>query len=230
MAVLGSDTGFLRLVTVPEVRSYADLRGKTLSVDALTTGYAFVLLELLERNGLRLDRDYRTERAGGVLQRYNALLERKHAGTMLISPFDITAQAQGFHVLGNASQSLGSYQGVVGAVRQGWARANASRVQGYIRAFSDAVDWLYEPANKAEAIRIFLANMPPNTTAQAAETAYRALLSEREGFQRKARIDLAGVDTVVKLRGKFGKQGVTLRPAAAYYDGSFHEAAMRARR
>jgi ABC-type nitrate/sulfonate/bicarbonate transport system substrate-binding protein len=225
--VMGGDSGFLRLVTVPDVRNFADLRGKTLSVDALTTGYAFVLREMLDRNGLVLDRDYKTDRAGGGIQRYNALIERKHAGTILPAPLDIAAQAQGFNVVANASGALGNYQGYVAAVRQPWARANAAKVQGYIRAYAEAVEWIYDPANKAEAIRIFLANMPPNTTAQSAESSYRILLADGDGFQRKARIDMRGVETVVKLRQKFGAAGVTLKPAAAYYDGSFYEAAMR---
>jgi ABC-type nitrate/sulfonate/bicarbonate transport system substrate-binding protein len=52
-AFMGGDNGFLSLVMAPEVKSFADLKGKTLSVDALTTGYAFVLLDLLERGGLK---------------------------------------------------------------------------------------------------------------------------------------------------------------------------------
>ncbi|MDM0059366.1 ABC transporter substrate-binding protein [Variovorax fucosicus] len=225
VAVMGSDAGFLRLVASPESRGYADLRGKTLSVDALTTGYAFVLLELLERHGLLLERDYQTERAGGVLQRYQALLERKHAATILVAPFDAMAQAQGFHRLANATDELGHYQGVVAAVRQGWARAQPEHVRGYIRAHAQAVDWLREPRNKDEALRIFLAHMPPNTPPQAAETAYRALLSGPESFQRRGQIDLAGVETVVRLRAKFGRLGARLHGAAYYYDPSFHEAA-----
>ncbi|UUX95307.1 ABC transporter substrate-binding protein [Aquabacterium sp. J223] len=222
VAVMGADTGFLRVVASPDVRSYADLRGKTLSVDALSTGYAFVLLEMLERNGLVLDRDYKTERAGGVMQRYQALMERKHAATMLVAPFDIMAQAQGFPTLGNASVALGHYQGVVAAVRQGWARANAQQVSSYIRAYAAAIDWLADPRNKDDAIRIFLANMPAQTTLQAAQTAYTALVSGRETFQRQARIDTAGVDTVVRLRAKFGRAGVKLREGAQYYDMTYH--------
>ena len=76
-AFMGGDTGFLRLVTVPEVRSIADLRGKVLSVDARTTGYAFVLREILARAGLE-EPAYTIEKAGGVLQRFEALLEKKH--------------------------------------------------------------------------------------------------------------------------------------------------------
>src|SRR5439155_21372523 len=76
IAVMGCDQGFLKLVTVPEVKSFADLRGNTPAVVASTTGYAFVLFEILDRNGLR-EPDYKVERAGGVLQRFQALMEKK---------------------------------------------------------------------------------------------------------------------------------------------------------
>src|SRR5260221_7920911 len=56
IAFMGGDNGFLRLVSVPEVKSIGELRNKTVSVDARTTGYAFVLFEMLERGGLTLDR------------------------------------------------------------------------------------------------------------------------------------------------------------------------------
>src|SRR5262249_40016152 len=68
---MGGDNGFLSLVGVPEVKSIADLKGKTVSVDALTTGYAFVLLDLLKRAGLN-QADYKVEKAGGVLARWEA--------------------------------------------------------------------------------------------------------------------------------------------------------------
>ena len=51
-AFLGSDSRFLSLVASPDIRNVSDLSGKTLSVDALTTGYAFVLFEILRRYNL----------------------------------------------------------------------------------------------------------------------------------------------------------------------------------
>ena len=50
---MGGDNGFLSLVTQPDIKSYIDPKGKTVSVDAMTTGYAFVLFDLLKRNGLK---------------------------------------------------------------------------------------------------------------------------------------------------------------------------------
>jgi ABC-type nitrate/sulfonate/bicarbonate transport system substrate-binding protein len=228
VAVMGSDNGFLRLVCAPDVSAIADLRGRTLSVDALTTGYAFVLLEILQRQGLALDRDYRIEQAGGVMQRYQALIERKHAATMLVAPFDVNAQEKGFKVLAYATEVLGDYQGVVGAVRQSWAAQHRRRIAAYIAAYAQAVDWLRDPANKEEALRIFLASMPASTTRQAAETAYRVLLDARSGFAARAGISLTGVDRVVQLRSKYGASGSSIKPSPAYLDESFHAAAMRA--
>ena len=68
------------------------------------------LLEILERNGLLKDRDYATAAAGGVLQRFQALMEKKHAGTLLLSPFEVQAEARGFNRLANATDVLGRYQ------------------------------------------------------------------------------------------------------------------------
>jgi ABC-type nitrate/sulfonate/bicarbonate transport system substrate-binding protein len=225
-AFMGGDNGFLRLVTVPEVKSFGELRGRELSVDALTTGYAFVLLEILERNGLVKDRDYTIATAGGVLQRFGALMEKKHAGTLLLSPFEVQAEARGFNRLANAVDVLGRYQGLVGGARKAWAEQNRYAVVGYIRAFSDAVDWLYDPQNRDEAIAIFLKNLP-NANVRAAQTAYDVLLNPTDGFQKKAKIDMEGVRTVLALRSKYGRPQKTLSDPDPYYDPGFYQAAMR---
>ena len=226
IAFMGGDNGFLRLVAVPEVKTLADLRSRTVSVDARTTGYAFVLFEMLERGGLVPDRDYTVERAGGVLQRFQALMERKHAATLLLSPFELQAEARGFTRLGNATDVLGAYQGLVGGARKGWADANRDAVVGYIRAFSEAVDWLYDPSNRDEAVLIFRKNLP-SVPEQGARAAYGVLLAPAGGFQKKAQIDLEGVRTVLALRSKYGEPKKMLSDPARYYDESFYRAAMR---
>jgi len=226
IAFMGGDDGFLRLVAVPEVKTLDDLRNKTVSVDARTTGYAFVLFEMLERGGLMLDRDYTVERAGGVLQRFQALMEKKHAATLLLSPFELQAEAKGFNRLGNATDVLGAYQGLVGGARKAWADANRDAVVGYIRAFSAAVHWLYDPRNRDEAVLLFRKNLP-NVPEQGAQAAYGVLLAPIGGFQKKAQIDLEGVRTVLQLRSKYGEPKKMLSDPSRYYDASFYRAAMR---
>jgi len=227
VAVMGGDNGFLRLVSVPEVKSIDELRGKTVSVDARTTGYAFVLFEILDRHGLR-EPAFLVERAGGVRQRFSALLEKKHSATLLVSPFDVQAEARGFNRLADASRVLGRYQGVVAGVRDSWAKQNRATVVGYIRGYTEALDWLYTPANREEAIAILIKSVQ-QMDRQTAETSYRVLLDPSEGFERRARIDLEGVRTVLQLRSKWSESKEPLTDPAKYYDGSYYDEAMRAR-
>lgn len=224
VAVMGADNGFLRLVAVPEVKSYADLKGKTVSVDARTTGYAFVLFEMLDRAGLK-EPAYQVERAGGVLQRFQQLLEKKHAATLLLSPFEVQAEAKGFNRLGDGLATLKTYQGLVAGVRQSWANQNRKAVTGFIKAYVEGVDWLYEPANRDAAIAIFLKNLP-QAGQQGAEASYRILLNPNEGFQKKGQIDLEGVRTALELRTKWSESKKPLNDPAKYYDGSFHREAL----
>src|SRR6516162_8132833 len=158
-AFMGSDSGFLNLVVAPQIKAIADLKGKTLSVDARTTGYAFVLFDILRRNSLTLDKDYMVERAGGMAQRWDALREGKQVGTLLSTPFNILARDQHFIQLVQATKVIGPYQGNVAATRRSWAKDHRAEVIGFIRGYAQSVDWLYDKKNRDEAIKILLKNV-----------------------------------------------------------------------
>src|SRR5258707_13687358 len=46
---MGAQYGAVRLVANPDVKTIADLKGKSVAVDAVTTGYAFVMRKLLQQ-------------------------------------------------------------------------------------------------------------------------------------------------------------------------------------
>jgi ABC-type nitrate/sulfonate/bicarbonate transport system substrate-binding protein len=222
-AFMGGDNGLLSLAVVPDVKSYQDLKGRTLSVDAMTTGYAFVLFDLLRRNGLAMG-DYKVEKAGGVLARWEALKEKKHDGTMLLAPFDILATAAGFNILQYAIDVYGHYQGLVGATRRGWAKQNPEKVQAYIRGYTEGLAWLSAPGNKEAAIALLRKNLPQMSPELAAQS-YAVLINPR-GFSPKAQIDLDGVKTVLDLRSRYGEPKKPLADPAKYYDPQYYNAAL----
>jgi len=221
---MGGDNGLLSLATVPEIKGYQDLKGRTLSVDAMTTGYAFVLFDLLKRNGLDAG-DYRVERAGGVLARWEALKAHKHDGTMLLAPFDILAKAAGFNILQYAIDVYGHYQGLAGATRRSWARDNGPKIEAYIRGYLDGLVWLHDPANKDEAIAVLRKNLPQMSPDVAAQS-YAVLVNPR-GLAPKAKLDIDGVRTVLQLRSRYGEPKKQLSDPMTYYDGKYYEAATR---
>ncbi len=222
-AFMGGDNGCLRLVVQPEIKSYADLRGKELSVDALTTGYAFVLRKMLERGGLK-EGEYTLVRAGGVLQRWEALKEKKHAGTLLVTPFEIIAESMGFRRLANAADALGPYQGLVGAARRSWARTHADQLAGFIRAYRAGLGWLYDRAHKAEALSILQKNVH-GMSPELAEKTYNVLLAPSGGVDPTAALDVDGIRTVLTLRSEYGRPQKELTDPTRYYDLSYYERA-----
>jgi ABC-type nitrate/sulfonate/bicarbonate transport system substrate-binding protein len=224
-AFMGSDSGFLSLVADPEIKSFADLRGKTFSVDARTTGYAFVLFDMLRRNGLS-ERDYRIETVGGMVQRWDALQKRKQDATLLSTPFNILARQQHFNQLAQAVDVIGPYQGNVAATRRSWARANRSKVIAFIRGYVEAIDWLYDRSNREESIRILLKNLP-QMTPELAQQSYAELLDPRNGFFSKGRVNLQGLRTVLTLRTRYAEPKKNLAEPTKYYDPSYYDAAMR---
>lgn len=225
IAVMGSDNGFLHLVSVPEVADIKDLRGKSLSVDARTTGYAFVLLKLMEKAGLKDGRDYTLVSAGGGLQRFEALMKKEQSATLLFTPFELIAEAKGYRDLRSAIAVFGHYQGLVAAVQRSWAKAHEAELVGYIRGYAAGVDWLYQPANKDEAIAILRKNIT-TMTPELAEQTYGVLLAPKGGLFKKAALDVAGIKTVLALRSQYGEPKKKLTNPAKYYDLSYYKKAM----
>jgi ABC-type nitrate/sulfonate/bicarbonate transport system substrate-binding protein len=226
-AFMGGDAAFLRLVVQPDIASYDDLKGKTLSVDALTTGFAFVLRKMLAQNGLSED-DVAFERAGGALQRFEALKAGKHAGTLLVTPFELIGKQSGLRVLQSASEVLPHYQGISGAARRGWAKDNADTLTAFIRGYLEALDWLYASGNKQAACELLVAKVPGMSAALASST-YDVLLDRNAGFDRKAALNIEGIETVLRLRSEYGRPAKTLGDARKYDDPSYYQAARASR-
>jgi ABC-type nitrate/sulfonate/bicarbonate transport system substrate-binding protein len=223
-AFMGSDSGFLSLVATPDIKSFGDLKGKTLSVDARTTGYAFVLFEMLARNGLH-EGDYSIEKVGGTAQRWNALRDKEQSGTLLSAPFNLIAREQHFTELAKATKVIGPYQANVAATRHSWATQNKGSVIAFIRGYVQAIDWLHDKANREEAIRILERNVPEVSPSLAQES-YEELLNPREGFSRKGRMNFEGLRTVLALRSRYAESHKPLTDSRKYYDPSYYDLAM----
>jgi len=221
-AFIGCDNGFATVVAAPAIKSFADLKGKTVSVDAMTTGYAFVVRELVARNGLT-EGDLSLVRAGGTANRYRELLAGKHDATLLRTPFELLASNQKFNVLASA-ESLGAYQGTVGMTRRSWARDHETALLGFIRAYAQATNWLYDRGNRDIVEALLVANIRDMTPALAKQ-AYDILLADKGGLYRNLAPDAAGIRTVLELRSKFGAPKKTLTDPAKYVDVSYYEKA-----
>jgi len=223
-AFIGGNTGLLTLYAAPEIGTYADLRGKVLAVDAVTTGYAFVLRAMLAHHGLA-DSDYRLEPVGGTAARWSALQQRRYAATMLNPHFDALASAAGFRLLGKASDVLPAYQGLVGSARRNWAQNHRDDLVRFIRAYAASVKWLCDPAHKSDAVEMFRRHVP-GTSAEIAGVAYDEEFASTGGFHEDLALDAAGIETVLTLRRTYAQPKKELGPPDKYYDLSYYRSAL----
>jgi ABC-type nitrate/sulfonate/bicarbonate transport system substrate-binding protein len=223
-AFMGGDNAFLRLVVRPEIESYASLNGRTLSVDALTTGFAFVLRKMLALNGIR-ETDVSFESAGGGIQRFEALKEGRHAGTLLMTPFELIGRKFGLRELQAASDVLPHYQGVTGVACRGWAEANSDSLERFIAGYLLALRWLYAKDNMQEACAIHMEKMP-GMTAELAAATYGLLLAEIGGFEPMAQLDIDGMKTVLALRSEYGRPQKKLTDYQKYMNLTYYSRAL----
>jgi len=227
IAVMGINRGGrARLIASRDIRSIEALRHRVLAVDAVDTGYAFVLREILHRGGLEPG-EYSLASTGGSPDRLAALEDGRAAATLLNAPIDAQAEARGFNVLANASDILPRYQGSVAAVRRAWAREHADALVAFIRAYVESVEWLRDPAHRESAIALLLQRLP-RIAPQDAARSYAELLDPNAGaLSPRAAMDVEGVRVVLDLRARYaGRPEALDRDPFRYYDPSYYQRAL----
>lgn len=227
VAFMGMDNAFLYLITAPQIKTFADLRGKELSVDAMSTGFAFVLREMVNRSEIK-ESEITYVRAGGSPTRFRNLLEGKHAGTLLPTPFELQAQEKGYNKLAAGMDLFGHYMGRSAFARRAWVKENGATVINFMLAYRDAMEYLFDPRNREICEALLIANDPGMTPALAKKT-YDVFVDPKMGLFRNLALDMEGVKTVLELRSKYGTPQKTLTDPLKYVDLSLHQKAFGAK-
>lgn len=203
--IMGATQLALSFVTAADVKNYNDLKGRSIALDALTTGFAFVLYDMLERNGLSKE-DYSLVPVGATPQRWQSVKTGEHAGTLTIEPFTSMAARSGFNILDDSSRLYAAYQGGIVASRRAWAKENPRKVEAFIRGYLKGLDWTLDPANREAAEKLLVAKMDQIQPA-AVKPVMDSLLSPKSGLTPKGVILRDGMAQVLALRSRFGAGG-----------------------
>jgi ABC-type nitrate/sulfonate/bicarbonate transport system substrate-binding protein len=222
VVLMGATQLELGIVAAPDVKTYADLKGRTIALDALSTGFAFVLYDMFARGGLTSE-DTTYVPVGATPQRWQSVKGGEHAATLTIEPFTSIARKSGFNVLGLSTEAYDSYQGGAVAARRPWASENPETVKAFIRAYLKGLAWTLAAENREEAEQMLQARMPEIQPA-ALQSVMTSLLSPRSGLTPDAKLLPEGMMRVLELRSRFGKGGKTLTDAGKYLDLSYYDA------
>jgi ABC-type nitrate/sulfonate/bicarbonate transport system substrate-binding protein len=217
VAIMGVHSGMNSVVVRPEIKTYADLKGKVVAVDSPTSGYATVFYQIVkEKSGLEKDKDYKTSSVGGTGARVKSLKDGTGHAAMISSPNDMQLKDEGFTILGDAATEIGDFQGSAYAVRKSYAKAHPKEVEAFTRAMVAATDYVF--SDKAGTIEVLKARIKGLSDADAVKLYDR--LTGPGGLNKRAAINTKGVETVLKLRTLYG--GAASQSASKYIDLSYY--------
>jgi ABC-type nitrate/sulfonate/bicarbonate transport system substrate-binding protein len=225
--VMGGDSSMNEFFVQPEVRSFADLKGRTAIVDAPNTAYALQLKKILRMNGLKEDADYTVKPIGGTFMRLNALRENKeHAASMLNPPFSVDAANSGLRSLGRAIDLIGPYQASGAFVMRDWAKANSDALERYIAAYIEGVRWAVAPPNRVAGAKMLVDRLKLQPAV--AERTVELMSDPKFGLAPDARFDMLGFKNVLALRAEIeGDWGGKPPTPERYVDLSYYERARK---
>src|SRR5437870_7791223 len=215
--VAGGDSSMNELFVQPDVRTFADLKGRTLVVDSPNTAYALQARKILLMNGLKSG-DYKIHSAGNTGLRFRAMQEnREYAAAMLGPPISAAAPAAGLRSLGRAVDLLGAYQAGGVFVLRSWGEANAQTLERYLAGLVEATRWTVAPQNREAGARLLAERFKIDP--KVAQLTMEWLADPKFGLATDARFDLDGFRNVLALRAELeGDWGGTPPPPQKYLD------------
>jgi ABC-type nitrate/sulfonate/bicarbonate transport system substrate-binding protein len=182
------------LVVSPEVKSIGDLKGKVMGGTGVKVGADTETMRvMLHHHGFEDPRDYTVAAVGSVRERTQALLNKTIWGVAQMEPFTSFLKDKGMVELTRAADypDLKLNQIVVVVSMKPWYTAHEDVVVRFLRGWAEATDWLYDPRNKAEAIKILAERMKIDE--KYAANTYRVFVEQLKGFPAKGKLNMEAV-------------------------------------
>jgi ABC-type nitrate/sulfonate/bicarbonate transport system substrate-binding protein len=143
------------LIGKPSIKSFADLKGKTISSGAPNDVTNAYLVRMMEANGLKKG-DYEIISAGVSAARYAALKAGVADAAVVLPPLNFQAQKAGYPTIGFAADFVKDLPFTGMAVNRRWAAANMSAVKRVLAATDKSVAWLADRGHRAEAVELLV--------------------------------------------------------------------------
>jgi ABC-type nitrate/sulfonate/bicarbonate transport system substrate-binding protein len=223
--VSGGDNSMNELFVQPGIDTVAQLRGKTLIVDAPNTAYALQAKKILKNAGVQPG-EYTVKQVGGTFQRIGAMLaDRANSASTLNPPYSIEAAQKGLRSLGRVGDLLGPYQGSAVFVMRSWERAHADLLQRYLAALIASTRWALARTNRESATSMLMRRL--EIDAQLAASTYAALADPRHGLATDCAFDARGFAAVLAIRAELeGQWGGTPPAQERFVDLQWYQRAL----
>jgi NitT/TauT family transport system substrate-binding protein len=208
----------------PAIKRIADLKGKTVSIGGTKDVTLIYMEAFIASAGLKAsDLDFVYAKA--TQDRLAALLSGGVDAAILYPPATFRAGAAGYSYLGDIESYLKDFPFTVWAANTDWAAKNREALLSYIRAYGRAVQWLYDPKNKDQAVDI-LVKYSKQDRKDSADT-YDYFVGKLRAFSGNGRISPKSYKRMADALAQWGDLSQPVPPASKFFDLSFVDAAWK---
>jgi ABC-type nitrate/sulfonate/bicarbonate transport system substrate-binding protein len=224
VAILGETaTPIYSLIVKPDIKTFADLRGKTVGLSLAVDTISISTRKLMAMNGIK-EGDFKVKELVGTPARADCLRKGECDAVPLGQPEDLQLIKQGYRRLGVSTDAMSNFQFIVSAVRRSWGEKNKDALVRYVRALASSYRYMRDPAVRDEVVRIVL-----DTTGSSEEIA-RQILSlyfepDRGVVPKQGEIDVKGFGEVIKVMAEAGELKPPLPLAERFIDLQYLKAA-----
>ena len=224
VAVFGeTGTPIYSLIARPEIKDFADLKGKTIGLSLPVDTISISTRKLMALHGIK-EGDFKVKELVGTPARSACLKKNECDAVPLGQPEDFLLLEEGYRRLGVSTEAMSNFQFIVGAVRRSWASQNKDALVRYARALASSYRYMRAAHNRDEVVRLIV------ETTGTTETIARQTLGlyfepERGVFPKAGEIDVKGFDEVLRVMAEAGELKPPIPPAGRFIDLQYLKAA-----
>lgn len=211
------------LIVRPEVKSFADLKGKLLGMSTPGDTITLSTARLLAAKGIKAA-DFRARAVVGTAARFDCLKSGECAAVPMGQPEDVGAIKQGFPRLGFTYEAGADLIFNVDMTRRAWGEKNQETLVRFVRAFAASYEFISDPKNRGEVTTIIKDSLKISDDI-AREIFAPYLEPARNVLPKRGELDLAAFSRVLALMGDAGVIPAPTPPAARFIDLKYLKAA-----
>lgn len=224
VAILGETaTPIYSLIAKPEIKGFADLKGKTIGLSLAVDTISISTRKLMALNGIK-EADIKVKELVGTPARADCLRKGECDAVPLGQPEDFLLIQQGYRRLGVSTDAMKNFQFIVSAVRRSWGEKNKDALVRYARALAASYRYLREPGNRDEVARIVV-ETTGSSEAIARQTLALYFDPDRGVVPKQGETDIAGFSQVIQVMAEAGELRAPLPPAERFIDLQYLKAA-----
>lgn len=190
------------LIVRPEIKSFADLRGKLLGMSTPGDTITLSTVRLLAAKGIKAT-DFRAKAVVGTAARFDCLKSGECAAVPMGQPEDLGAIKQGFPRLGFTYEAGADLIFNVDMTRRAWGDKNQETLVRFARAFAASYEFINDFRNRSEVTTMIKDSLKISDEI-AREIFAPYLEPARNVLPKKGELDLTAFNRVLALMGDAG--------------------------